>query len=168
MRASRATGVILVAASVAACGGRDDRELRAAFVEMRDAALRRDYERAWEYLDSGSREAIARQLRKFQDMPESDPAFALSWQMLREQFGLGREDVARFDARQYFLAMLRGLDRVQPELRARQIEETRGRQLVGITIRGTTAEMETRTTSGVAETFYWVKEGTWKCKADVE
>ena len=166
-RRARATAVILPIAFMAACGQSDEEALRAAFAEMRDAAVRRDYEKAWEYVDSGSKESLSKQLRGLKDIKETDALFEPSWRMLREQFGLRREDVVNCDVRQYFVAMLRGLDRVRPELRARQIDETRGRELVSIAIDGSSAEMKTRATSGAVATYTWVKEGTWKCKAEV-
>lgn len=108
------------------------------------------------------------QLRRLQDLKESDPLFDLSWRGMKEGFGLRREDVLAMDTRQYFLAILNGLDRVQPELRKRQIEETRSREIVSIRIDGASAEMKTKATSGAVESYTWTKEGgTWRCRADV-
>lgn len=150
------------------CGRRDDDKLRQAVSDMRRISLKRDYAAAWEYMDSGSREKLSKQLRKFQEMKETDPLFEASWRMFREEWGLSREEVLTFDVRRYFIAILEGLDRVQPELRERQIEEIRGCEIVGIKFDDGSAQVTMRTASGATEIGTLVKEdGGWKCVADV-
>jgi hypothetical protein len=160
-------GCLLAACALAACGRRQESELRGAFAELREAFLERNYEKVWDCMDSGSREALSRQLSRLKELQEADPLFEPMWRATEKQFGLRREEVITYDTRRYFLALLHGLDRTQPELRARQLEDTRNREIVGITIKGQTAQVQTKTTSGATETFTWIREGTWKCKADV-
>jgi hypothetical protein len=153
---------ILIAAT-AGCGQRDN-ELRQAVLAVKRLLVERDYSGAWEFLEAGSRKAISEQLRGRKELKEGDP----TWQWYREQCGLSREDVLTLDARGYFIAFLKGLDRHQPETRKRQVEETRGKEIVSIKIDGKTAQVTTKSTSGVIETDTWIREDRgWKVRADV-
>jgi len=150
----------------AACGRADDeQQLRVAFESMRTALLDRDYSTVWDFMDSGSREALAKQLRDLQGVEPGTAQHAAAAASLKE-LGLSVEQVKDLDAGEYFVAILEGLDRVQPDLRERQLEETRARTVTELTVDGDRAEMTTMSPSGAAETFTWVREGSgWKCKA---
>ncbi|MHC4469392.1 MAG: hypothetical protein ACYS99_00375 [Planctomycetota bacterium] len=158
---------LILGASLVGCGaGSDEEELRVAVTDCLKALADRDYGAVWGYLDADSREAIAKQLRDFQELDPSSPLFEPTWRMMDEQLDLSREQVLEMDAREYSIAMLEGMDRSMPELRNRQIEETRGRVIVRIDLQDDRAEVTTKTPSGLEETDTWVKEGgAWKCKA---
>jgi hypothetical protein len=80
--------------------------------------------------------------------------------------GLTVEQIRDLDTGEYFVAILKGLDRVQPKLREQQIEDTRTMQIVGLEVMGDTAEVSTRSASGLEQHFTWIRESSgWKIKA---
>jgi len=70
------------------------------------------------------------------------------------------------DPRQYFIAFLESLDRVQPELRDRQTDRSRTLEIARMSISGDRAAVTMREPSGATEDFEWVPEsGGWRVVA---
>lgn len=156
---------ILLLPLLSSCGGSDEDQVRGAFEEFRAAAVDRDYAAMWEHLSSSSRSALSKQLRDFQGVATGTPVYAAAKSSLAD-IGLTLEQIEGMTTEQYFVAIFEGLDKVRPDVRRKQIEDTRTRQIVHLEIHDFRAEMATETASGLEENFSWVRESDgWKIDA---
>ncbi|MEN8148778.1 MAG: hypothetical protein ABFS86_03075 [Planctomycetota bacterium] len=150
------------------CGGTDpdaEKQLRSACESIKVAALEKDYGRMYDLMDSGSRKSVGKQLRDFQAAAPGTPEHAVADTSL-QQLGLSVKRIQGLTPRQYVIEMFKGMDRAMPDMRRIQLEETRGREVTGIEIRGDRARVQTSTPSGATEEFRWVRESDgWKCVA---
>ena len=164
----RTVVLLALALLVTACSGSspdDERQLRAAFEASRIALAERDYATAWTFMDSASRRTLAKQLTDFQNVKPMTPHHAAA-EMALTHYELSVEAIQNMTTRDYFVAVFQGLDRTEPEIRKHQIEETRGRKITGLGIKGDRAKITTLTPSGVTEKFWWVRESSgWKVVA---
>ncbi|MCK4342683.1 MAG: hypothetical protein KAY37_13280 [Phycisphaerae bacterium] len=146
-------------------GSTDETELRATVERVRTAAVNRDYEELWDYTSSISRADLAKQLRDFQTVGKNSPVYEHAAKAMK-LFDINIDDLASMDVRSYFLALMKGLDHT--ELRDRQIEQTRRRQVTRIEWFDYYAIVHEKTPDGEVLATGFVKEGdTWKVRMDV-
>jgi hypothetical protein len=167
MRPIVIASILLAALALATCGSSsDENAVREASEAVLKALADRDYATVWEYADREARESVAKQLADFKKLPKTSPLHAPMWASMKEQMDLEPEDIRDLDARGYFIAMFEGMDRARPELRRQQIQDTKTRQIVEVTVDGDTATARTLLSSGATESDQWVREdGGWRLKA---
>ena len=156
---------LLVALLLVGCGGSDEDQIRSAFQKIQDAAVGRDYPAMWAGMSSASRSALAKQLQDFQSVAPGSPRYAEAESALGN-IGLSVAQIRNMTTPEFFVATFEGLDRVRPEMRKQQVEESKSRSIVKLEVLGDRAEMTTRTASGNEEKFSYVRETTgWKIEA---
>jgi len=158
--------LLLVLLLIGGCARSEEDQLRDAAERYREAFADRDFAAVWNLLDRGSRQTFLEQRRSFMNLKKTDALYDTVWTLIRDQYGLEREQVEQMDARDWFIAVYEGGDRVRPELREAQIAEARGTSVKEITVEGNQGETRVRLPSSKERVDFWTKEaGAWKVTA---